>query len=487
MPQPDPTVPVATITGPIEELLERSRYRGPAVTFADVVGHAEAKRELAIVVEQFRRQSVAERLGLTLVKGICIFGPPGSGKSMLAKGLAASIDRPVYVLPTAELEPPVVREIYEHLAGTPCVVIIDEADVVLRDRSLRQAGRLAAALCAALDGVQPAAGPITIALTAQHEMSLDESVLRAGRLTTKVTINLPGEAERRELWTRYLAVVPRCGEIDLEALVGQSESLSGADIVAVVNVALGLAMVEGLDAVTEPLLLEALGRGHHVVEREEDLTVPDNVWVRAVHEAGHVVCATLVLGADAVFEVSLGSAIRNGHIAFATGDDAAPPTRSRLVARLAIAHAGLVAEELLLPADEVSAGYSHDLEVATEIALRLVGDLGLDPSFGPLNVDALEAHQLSRGAEGMRAAFFSAVSRTALGGYRDARCLLSRNVEALRSLAEALTAAPGYALEGEELRVSIERAGLSPVGRQSGEPQGRCGDATPARRESIHP
>ena len=149
----------------------------------DIVGHAPAKRELHIVAAQMRRQSVAERLGIRLVSGVLITGPAGSGKTLLAKALGGEVERPVYVIPASEADATLVRRVYEALAEEQCVVVWDEADVLLRSRRHvgERRGKTVAAFCSALDGVSPITGPITVCLTAEPEYMLDHSALRAGR------------------------------------------------------------------------------------------------------------------------------------------------------------------------------------------------------------------------------------------------------------------------------------------------------------------
>jgi AAA+ superfamily predicted ATPase len=142
---------------------------------------------------------------------VLIMGPAGCGKTMLAKALAGSVERPVYVIPSAEIDARLIRQVYAALAGHPCVIVWDEVDVLLRARWHRASddgGRNLAAFCAALDGAQPLAGPITLGLTAEDEHLLDRQALRAGRLTTHITLGLPEREERLELWRRYTAGVP---------------------------------------------------------------------------------------------------------------------------------------------------------------------------------------------------------------------------------------------------------------------------------------
>ena len=148
-------------------LLDRCRFRGAAVGWDDIAGHEAAKRELRVVAAQVQRHSVAQRLGLTVVSGVLIVGPAGSGKTLLAKALAGAVERAVYVIPSAEVEAATIREVYQALAAEPCVVVWDEADVILRSRRVAERGAKAAAFCSALDGVNAIIGPITVCLTAE--------------------------------------------------------------------------------------------------------------------------------------------------------------------------------------------------------------------------------------------------------------------------------------------------------------------------------
>ena len=266
MAEPTETDSSATVA----ELLERWRWRGDPVAWDDVVGHEPAKRELKVAAEQIRRHSTAQRLGLTTVKGILLSGPAGTGKTLLAKALATAVDRPAYVVPAGEVDARILRGLYEALEGQASIVILDESDVLLRGRwgrSAPEGGRLVASFCAAIDGIHSISGPVTLALTAEGEYALDPAAVRAGRLTTKVTLGLPTAEERRTLWMRSVALVPTLGPVNLERATERSVGMTGADIAASVMVAVGLSMVDGQDALTDDLLDEVLTRRHHVVER----------------------------------------------------------------------------------------------------------------------------------------------------------------------------------------------------------------------------
>jgi ATP-dependent Zn protease len=466
------------VAADIGELLSRSRWRGAAVAWDDIVGHEPAKRELRVVSEQIRRHSVAEQLGLTAVKGILLSGPPGSGKTLLAKALATAIDRPAYVIPAGEVDARLIRRVYETLAGESCVVIWDEADVFLRGRWGRSApeeGRTVAAFCAALDGIDAITGPITVALTAESEPLLDPAAIRAGRLTTKVELSLPRRADRRDLWARTIALVPVQGTIDLERAADRSVGMSGADITASVMVAIGLSMVDGTDALTPPLLDEVLARRHHVVDVKR--TQPD-MRRTAIHEAGHAIFAVLTWGPDAVASVSaVAGLVEDGRTQLADrlGQDE-DVDRARLRELAGFAYAGLVAEEIVYGAGGVSVGCSHDVSSATMTIRTLTSKLATIEAIGPLAVDSVEhGSDSDRGVTEMRSALWAAMRLESVVILDAVRRLLAPRGAEIERLAAALLSALDLTLSGPALAAVLEPVAPRASAEETGDGASRPG------------
>jgi cell division protease FtsH len=419
------------------------------VSFDDIVGHDQAKRELAIVAEGFRRPDVAMSLGLSLVKGSVIMGPPGTGKSLLAKALASSVGRPVYIPPAAEMTPELLRAVYEELAGEECVVIWDEIQCLI---PYYGSPKLIAAFCAAIDGVQPTTGPITIGLTAENEYGLDASALRSGRLTTKVTILPPEREERRILWERSIAAAPRTSDIDLDEVAELSDGLTGADITSMVGIALGIAMVEGTDALTHAVLLEAIGRDNHVDEEPDVPPPPVDQWIEAVHESGHALYAALTLGPDALSEVRIVVNQHSGPGTLARSNRARPASLAEMKSNVRYALAGFVAEEVVFGPDGVTSACWIDVSESTHLLTAMVGNgLGI-AGFPSLNRDAMEYGAKSdRGSDEMRTQHFRVITREAAAALDDVRATLRPRRDDITRFASLLHEHPERRLVGVEL------------------------------------
>lgn len=466
------SIPRAEATGhtpmrELEELLERSRYRGARVEWDDVIGHAAAKRELKIVAAQVTRHSVAERLGLQLVRGILMMGPPGSGKTMLAKALASAVDRTVYVIPAAEADASLIRRVYERLADVPCLIVWDEADVILRARMSARAtdsGRTVAAFCSALDGVQSVTSPITIAMTAESEYGLDASALRAGRLTTKVSLDVPTRDDRRAILELITKDIPVTAPIDLDRAADRSVAMSGADLVAIVNVALGLGLVDGIDALDPVRLDEALARRHHIDERP---AATDSETRRtAIHESGHAIAATLAWGSASLASMAVGAASHeDGRTTFveAYGHTSRMDRKSTREAA-GVALAGMVAEELIYGPDYVSGGCSSDLNRATRLLRTLAMDLGASPIVGPVDIEAVETGFSSdRGSEAMRSLVWHALSGEMAAKLDEIRATLRSRQDAILALAERLLDADDQTLSGPDLHAALAAIGIARI------------------------
>lgn len=443
-------------------LLARSRFRGSSVAWDDIIGHEPAKRELSVVAAQVRRQSVAQQLGLTLVSGVLISGPPGTGKTMLAKALAGAIDRPVYVLPSAEANPVLIRELYEALALEACVVVWDEADAFLRSRRefMRRGNndeaKTVAAFCTALDGVNPIAGPITVALTAEHEAMLDDSALRAGRLTTHVELELPNRDERRVMWNSVVGRLPTAGPLDLERATDRSVGMSGADIAATVMVALGLSLVDGTDSLRQELLDEAILRRNRVDERPPRSSL--NLWRSAVHEAGHALFAATIWGPQVVASITVTrSGPEDGRTQLSDEFLEGIDLDFGLIRQQAAWNlAGLAAEELVFGTDATSPGSSGDIARASRHLHGLVADLGASPAIGPLDVSVLEyGGDSDRGSDFMRTTVWQEVRAGAIVALAEATTTLGGRVAQIRQLADRLIAAQDLTLSGRELELLL--------------------------------
>jgi cell division protease FtsH len=446
----------------VRELIERCRFSGTRVGWDDIVGHAPAKRELHIVAAQMRRQSVAERLGIRLVAGVLITGPAGSGKTLLAKALGGEVERPVYVIPASEADATLVRRVYEALAEEQCVVVWDEADVLLRSRRHvgDSAGKTVAAFCSALDGVSPITGPITVCLTAEPEYMLDHSALRAGRLTTHITLMPPDRAERRAMWELYTGQVPTAGTIDLDKATDRSVGMTGADIASIVMVALGLSLVDGTDALRQDLLDEAILRRNRVEERPPRR--PAQIRRAAIHEAGHAIFAMATWGPDSLASVTVKEAgLEGGRTSL---DDAVVEQLDldcKLIRdRVAWSVAGMVAEELVYGPTATSVGSGSDLREATELLQRLVTQLGGSGTVGPVDTSVLERGDNSdRGSDAMRTMVWADVHNEAIAAMTAALEVLAPRVGQLEAFADLLIAAEDLTLSGADLEQALR--GLS--------------------------
>ena len=217
---------------PIEQLIERWRV-SPSTGWDEIVGHAaQVARLRELIAKLALSPEERARLGLRVGAGLVISGPPGCGKSMLAKAAATELGRDVIAAPSGELDAELIGELYRALANAgPTVILIDEAEGLIGDSDWTSGTDPLAqrALLSALDSIgTPEVGPVTIALTAADHLS--KAATRPGRLAPRLLLEAPNAADRERILTRAVAGLPGADDLDLPQIIERTSGWTGAEL-----------------------------------------------------------------------------------------------------------------------------------------------------------------------------------------------------------------------------------------------------------------
>lgn len=433
-------------------LIEAWRIYSEPTPWSAVVGHGHQVNRCRELVEKLRRTDAElDALGIRLGRGIVIAGPPGVGKTVMARALATAVGRPVIAPPVGDLTPPVITRLYAQLGRIdPVVVILDEAEGVIGRDWLVSDVDAVRALCVALDGIdRPRRGPITVALTTEAAHALSPAATRPGRLAPRLDLDTPTVVDRREILRRAIEGVPTAGVLDLDMVVDRTQDWSGAELVVAIEEAVSRSLPSGVDALRQDWLLAVIS------ERFVSRDLPDdpeaNLEVIARHESAHALVAALTLGPASIALVEV--LPHHGRTLLADTIMNAPFTAERLAHMATIAVAGIAADRLTGGPGAVSNASVVDRAKATSFLTEFVG-LGL-----PYDPASLEVGDSSdRGAERMRAAIHTAVEAAGSAALERAVVLLASHVDGIGRLAAALLDAPGRTLSGADLDRAIQGA-----------------------------
>jgi cell division protease FtsH len=438
----------------VRELIESWRYTGAATPWEAVVGHAKQVMRCREVVERMRRPAGdLERLGLRLARGMVISGPPGSGKTLLARALATAAGRDAIVPPTAELTAELVGRMYAQLGRMdPVVVILDEAEAILGASVLKTTDSpVLRALLAALDGInRPERGPLTIALTTMPAWFMDAGATRAGRLAPRLELSRPNEEERRLLFERAIADVPKAGSIEVDRLVARTGSWTGAEIDTAVEEAISRSLIDGTDALRMDLLMEVITERYVVEDVGRDRGF--DPITAAHHEAGHAIYASLIWpGRVASVELNNG-----GGETKLVDENTLQHTASGMRSLAGVFLAGMASDFLIGGHGGMTRAAQSDRVAATRL-LRSIHSV-----TSPFEPEVLEGgDEAEKGSERMRATIAVDVEREANGLYIEVIRDLAVRLPAVRHLAQAVLASRGHNLAGAELTAAIEAALVS--------------------------
>ena len=371
-------------------------------TFADVAGVDEAKEELREIVDFLKNPKKYQRLGGRIPKGVLLLGPPGCGKTLLARAVAGEANVPFFFMSGSEFVEMFVglgaarmRELFQQAKDkAPALVFLDEIDTIGKGR----AGAMGAGfgghdereqtlnqLLVEMDGFDASKGVIIMAATNRPDV-LDPALVRPGRFDRQVVVDRPDLRGREAILQVHVRGVALDPSVELHVLAARTPGFTGADLANVVNEAALLAARREKDAVTMEELEEAIDRTVAGLERKSRVMSEKEKERVAVHEMGHALVALTAPTADPVHRVSI---IPRGAAALGMTmqrplEDRYLLTEPELRDRLAILLGGRTAEELAFD-NVVSTGAQNDLERATEIARAMVTEYGMSPKIGPLS------------------------------------------------------------------------------------------------------
>ena len=441
----------------------------PKVTFDDVAGVEEAKEELQEVIEFLKHPKKFQALGAKIPRGVLLVGPPGSGKTLLAKAVAGEAGVPFFSISGSEFVEMFVgvgasrvRDLFEQgKKSAPCLVFIDEIDAVGRQRGAGLGGghdereQTLNQLLVEMDGFDPNAGIIVIAATNRPDI-LDPALLRPGRFDRRVVVDNPDSKGRRAILDVHAHGKPLAEDVSLDVLAKHTPGFSGADLANLVNEAALLAARRSKKKITMAEMQEAIERVMAGPQRRSRILSAKEREIAAYHEGGHALLSKILPNADPPHKVTIlprGMAL--GYVISTPAEDKYTYTRSELLDRITVALGGRVAEDLVFR--EVTTGAQNDFEQATELARRMVTEFGMSEKLGPLSLgrrhgpvflgrDLVETRNYS---EEIAYEIDKEVRRIIDECYDRAKTIVAENRDTLERVAKALL--EKESLEGKEL------------------------------------
>jgi cell division protease FtsH len=448
----------------------------PRVTFEDVADLEEAKEELKEVIEFLKNPQRFQALGAKVPKGVLLMGPPGSGKTLLARAVAGEAGVPFFHVSGSEFVEMFVgvgaarvRDLFEQAkANRPCIIFIDELDAVGRLRFAGIGGghdereQTLNQLLVEMDGLEQNSGIIVVAATNRPDV-LDPALLRPGRFDRRIVIDYPDAKGREAILRVHLRGKPLADDVDIEKLAKQTAGFSGADLANMVNEAAILAARKNKTKIEMSDLLEALEKVIAGPERKSRLITEKEKRILAYHESGHALVSKLLKVREVTKVTIIPRGLALGYTLNLPQEDRYLMTRKELLDEMTVMLAGRAAEEVVF--GEVTTGAQNDLERVTDLARRMVCEFGMSERLGPVTLgrkagpiflgrDIVEDRNYS---ETVASEIDKEVRRIVEECYERAKRLLQENRHLLDAIANRLL--EKETIDGEELDELLKEAG----------------------------
>ena len=445
------------------------------VTFADVAGADEEKEELEEIVEFLKNPAKYSTLGAKIPHGVLLVGPPGTGKTLLAKAVAGEAGVPFFSISGSDFVEMYVgvgasrvRDLFETARKAPAsIVFIDEIDAVGRHRGAGLGGghdereQTLNQLLVEMDGFGAHDGIIVIAATNRPDI-LDPALLRPGRFDRQITVNYPDIKGREEILHVHARNKPLEESTDLNKVARTTAGFTGADLANLLNEAALLAARRGKSLIGNEDIEDAFLKVVMGPQKKSRVMKESEKRNTAYHEAGHALLAYYTEHGNPVHTISIIPAGRALGVTISIPtEDKFSVWRSELQERIAELLAGRVAEELTF--GDYSGGASNDIERATDIARRMVTQLGMSEQLGPIRYGSGHGGDVFLGrdfsstqdySDETAALIDAEVKRIVNEAYELAKRVLTEHTDKLKFVAEYLLA--HEIMDGDQFKAAME-------------------------------
>lgn len=371
------------------------------IKFKDVAGEEEAKELLQEIVDFLHNPEKYREIGAKMPKGALLVGPPGTGKTMLAKAVAGEADVPFFSISGSEfvemfvgMGAAKVRDLFKQAnEKAPCIVFIDEIDAVGKKRESGQIGgndereQTLNQLLSEMDGFDGSKGVVILAATNRPE-SLDPALLRPGRFDRRIPVELPDLKGREDILKVHAAKIEIADNVDFNAIARTAAGASGAELANIVNEAALRAVRDGRKFATQTDLMESVEVVIAGYQKKNRILSTKEKLIVSYHEVGHALVAALQTNSAPVQKITI-IPRTSGALGFTMQVDEGEKylmTKEELENKIATFTGGRVAEELVF--GDVTTGASNDIEQATKLARAIITRYGMS-EFGMVAMESL--------------------------------------------------------------------------------------------------
>lgn len=446
------------------------------ITFSDVAGAKEEKEELSEIVEFLKNPRKFIELGARIPKGILLVGPPGTGKTYLARAVAGEAGVPFFSISGSDFVEMFVgvgasrvRDLFEQAKkSSPCIVFIDEIDAVGRHRGAGLGGghdereQTLNQLLVEMDGFSVNEGIIIIAATNRPDI-LDPALLRPGRFDRQVLVGIPDIKEREAILKIHSRGKPLEEGVNLEDVAKGTPGFTPADLENLMNEGALLAARKGKKQIGREELEEGVTRVIAGPEKKSRVMSEKDKKLTAYHEAGHAVVARLLPNTDPVHQISIIPRGRaGGYTMILPQEDKYYMSKSEMEEYMIHLLGGRVAEKLAI--NDISTGAQNDLEKVSRMARKMVTEYGMSDALGPMTFgsghdEVFIGKDMARSknySEEVAARIDKEIKNMIDRAYEKAQEILEKNISKLHAVAKALLETEK--LTGEEFEEIFSQA-----------------------------